>query len=93
MAYASEAGNFQLVQYYAHNLYFESAAMILALSLWVNFLRPGPSEKTSDAIAKLMDLAPKTAILLKDGKGNYGTITRNTRWRPACRKSWRKCAC
>ncbi len=68
MAYASEAGNFQLVQYYAHNLYFESAAMILALITLGKFFEARAKRKTSDAIAKLMDLAPKTAILLKDGK-------------------------
>lgn len=68
MAYAFEAGNSQLVQYYAHNLYFESAAMILALITLGKYFEARAKRKTSDAIAKLMDLAPKTAILLKDGK-------------------------
>lgn len=68
MAYAFEAGNSQLVQYYAHNLYFESAAMILALITLGKYFEARAKRKTSDAIAKLMDLAPKTAIILRDGK-------------------------
>lgn len=68
MAYAFEADNLQLVQYYAHNLYFESAAMILALVTLGKYFEARAKRKTSDAIEKLMDLAPKTATILKDGK-------------------------
>lgn len=68
MAFAMEAGNLQVVQHYAHNLYFESAAMILTLITLGKFFEARAKGKTSEAIAKLMDLAPKTAVILKDGK-------------------------
>ncbi len=49
-------------------LYFESAAMILALITVGKFLEARSKGKTTNAIKSLMELAPKTAIVIKDGK-------------------------
>jgi len=51
-----------------HGLYFESAAMILALITVGKFLEARSKGKTTNAIRSLMELAPKTAIVIKDGK-------------------------
>lgn len=56
--------NDALVSQYAGDLYFESAGMILALITVGKYLETRSKGKTSEAIAKLMDLSPKTAILL-----------------------------
>ena len=49
------------------HLYFESAAMILTLITLGKFLEARAKGKTSDAITKLINLSPKTAVVLKDG--------------------------
>ncbi len=51
------------------NLYFESAGMILTLITLGKFLETRAKGKTGDAIRQLMDLAPKTATVLRDGAG------------------------
>lgn len=51
---------------YAMHLYFESAAVILTLITLGKYLEANSKGKTSEAIKKLMGLAPKTAIILKD---------------------------
>ncbi len=51
-----------------HNLYFESAAMILTLITVGKMLEARAKGKTTDALKGLMRLAPKTATLLRDGK-------------------------
>lgn len=51
-----------------HDLYFESAAMILALITLGKMLESYSKGKTTNALKSLMDLAPKTAILIVDGK-------------------------
>lgn len=51
-----------------HGLYFESAAMILALITVGKFLEARSKGKTTNAIRSLMELAPKTAVVIKDGK-------------------------
>ncbi|HBR07551.1 MAG TPA: heavy metal translocating P-type ATPase, partial [Clostridiales bacterium] len=56
-----------LVADYAHKLYFESAAMILALVTVGKYLEARSKSKTSDALGKLVDLAPKTAVVIRDG--------------------------
>ena len=53
---------------YAHKLYFESAAMILALVDIGKYLEARSKSKTGDALEKLADLSPKTAVIIKDGK-------------------------
>lgn len=50
-----------------HGLYYESAGVILTLILFGKFLESISKQRTSQAIKKLMELAPKTAILLIDG--------------------------
>lgn len=55
------------VKQYAHDLYFESAGTILTLITLGKYLEAKSKGKTSEAISKLMDLAPKTATVLRDG--------------------------
>ena len=50
------------------NLYFESAGMILTLVTLGKYLETRSKGKTSQAISRLMDLAPKTASVLREGK-------------------------
>ncbi len=53
---------------YAHNLYFESTATILTLISLGKYFEKRAKGKTTRAIEMLMDLAPKTAIVIKDGR-------------------------
>lgn len=53
---------------YAYDLYFESAAVIITLITLGKYLEAVTKGKTSEAIKKLMGLAPKTAIIIRDGK-------------------------
>ena len=68
MAYGMGHGNWDIVRLYADNLYFESAAMILTLITLGKFLEQKAKGRTGDAIRALMDLSPKTATVLRDGK-------------------------
>lgn len=68
MAYAMGNGQWNTVQKYSENLYFESAAMILTLITFGKFLETRAKGKTGDAIAALMDLSPKTAVIRREGK-------------------------
>jgi Cu+-exporting ATPase len=52
---------------YANDLYFESAAVIITLITLGKYLESVTKGKTSEAIKKLMGLAPKTAVILRDG--------------------------
>ncbi len=54
-------------RHYMHELYFESAAMILALITIGKMLESHSKGKTTDALKGLMELAPKTATVLRDG--------------------------
>ena len=56
-----------LVNRYLHDLYFESAVMILALINIGKYLEARSKGKTSEAINKLMDMAPKTAFAERNG--------------------------
>ncbi len=67
MAYGFGHGDMQLVHAYAHALYFESAAMILTLVTVGKYLEAKSKAKTSDALGKLVDLAPKTAVVVRNG--------------------------
>ncbi|MDR1967026.1 MAG: heavy metal translocating P-type ATPase, partial [Synergistaceae bacterium] len=62
--YQITLGNFKAVD----NMYFESAGVIIALILLGKSLEAVSKGKTSEAIKKLMGLAPKTATLIQDGK-------------------------
>lgn len=53
---------------YAHDLYFETAGVIISLILLGKYLESVTKGKTSEAIKKLMGLAPKTAIVIQDDK-------------------------
>ena len=63
ISYALGHNDLEMVKYYSTNLYFESAATILTLVTLGKFLETRSKGKTSEAIAMLMDLAPKTAIV------------------------------
>lgn len=54
--------------HYLHDFYFESAAMILTLITVGKMLEAYSKGRTTDAIKKLIQLAPKTATIIKDGK-------------------------
>lgn len=58
------SSDFQLVDEYRHNLYFESAGMILTLVSFGKYLESMSKKKTTNAITKLIGLAPKTARVL-----------------------------
>lgn len=68
MSYGLANGDMELVHRYYHDLYFESAAMILALITVGKYLETKSKGKTSEAITKLLDLAPKTAAVERGGK-------------------------
>lgn len=68
MSYGLGQGNMELVHRYYHDLYFESAAMILALITVGKYLETRSKGKTSEAITRLMDLAPKTAVVEREGE-------------------------
>ncbi len=68
MAFGIGQADMATVQHFARNLYFDSAAMILTLITLGKFFEARAKGKTSDAIAKLMHLAPKTATVVRDGK-------------------------
>ncbi len=67
ISFALGQGDLATVQKFAHNLYFESAAMILTLITLGKFFEARAKDRTSEAIAKLMDLAPRTATALRGG--------------------------
>ena len=68
MAWGFGHQNMAVVHEYAHALYFESAAMILTLVTVGKYLEARSRSKTSDALGKLVDLAPKTAVIIKNGQ-------------------------
>ncbi|EGG79393.1 hypothetical protein HMPREF0992_01038 [Lachnospiraceae bacterium 6_1_63FAA] len=68
MGYGLGTQNMELVHHYLHDLYFESAVMILALINIGKYLEARSKGKTSEAIQKLMDLAPKTALVERNGQ-------------------------
>ncbi len=67
IAYGFGHGNLELVHRFSHDLYFESAAMILTLITMGKFMEARAKNRTSEAITKLMNLAPKTAIVERHG--------------------------
>ena len=68
MAFAVGHGQWDTVREYSENLYFESAAMILTLITLGKYLETRAKGRTGDAIAALMDLTPKTAIVRRENK-------------------------
>jgi len=67
MTDAQLKGSSDSVMHYMHEFYFESAAMILALITVGKMLESRSKGKTTDALKGLMKLAPKTAIVVRDG--------------------------
>ena len=67
MGYGLGHGDMELVAKYHMDLYFESAGMILTLIIMGKFLETRSKGKTGEAITRLMDLAPKTATVLREG--------------------------
>lgn len=68
MTDAQLRGDSQLVVDYMHEFYFESAAMILTLITVGKMLEARAKGKTTDALKSLMKLAPKTAVIVREGK-------------------------
>ena len=68
LADATLKGNHELMHEFSHGFYFESAAMIPTLITVGKMLESYSKGKTTNAIKSLMDLAPKTATVIRDGK-------------------------
>ncbi len=68
IGYGLGHGDMHTVDHYLMDLYFESAGTILALITLGKFLETRSKGKTSEAIRKLMDLAPKTAFVIRNGQ-------------------------
>ena len=67
MAYLMGHGDVSGAAHHIHDLYYESAAMILTLITVGKFMEARSKGKTKDALRKLMDLTPKTATVLRNG--------------------------
>ena len=68
MSARQAAGDLSGAAHYLHELYFESAAMILALITVGKLLEARAKGKTTDALKSLMDLAPRSACVLREGE-------------------------
>ena len=68
IGFALGVGDMSSAHHGAMDMYFESAGMILALITLGKFFEARAKGKTTDAITKLMDLAPKTATVIRDGQ-------------------------
>lgn len=67
IGYGLGQGDADVVMHYSHDLYFESAGMILTLITVGKYLETKSKGRTSEAITKLMNLAPKTVTVVRDG--------------------------
>ena len=67
MTGAVQNGNEDKIMYYMNQFYFEAAAMILTLITVGKMLEARSKGKTTNALKELMNLSPKTAVVLKDG--------------------------
>ncbi len=68
MAYSMGFGDMMTAHHLAMDLYFESAAMILTLITLGKYFEARSKKRTSDALTKLMNLAPKTAVVERNGE-------------------------
>ena len=68
IAWGFSIEDMDMVETFGMNLYFESSAMILTLITLGKFMEARAKSQTSEAITKLMDLAPKTAKVLRNGQ-------------------------
>ncbi|MDO4546024.1 MAG: heavy metal translocating P-type ATPase [Bacillota bacterium] len=67
IAFGLGHGDISMIEQFAHDLYFEGAGTILTLITLGKFFEARAKGKTSDAINKLLNLAPKTATVIRDG--------------------------
>lgn len=67
IGYGLGHGNFALAERFAHDLYFESAGTIVTLISVGKYLEELSKGRASDAVEKLLDLSPKTAIRIENG--------------------------
>ena len=67
IAYGFGHNDLEMVHRFSHDLYFESAAMILTLITMGKFMEARAKNRTSEAITKLMNLAPKVALVERHG--------------------------
>ena len=68
IGYALGHQDLVMASHYRHQLYFESAAMIVTFISVGKYMEANSKKKTSDAISKLMQLAPDTITVIRDGK-------------------------
>lgn len=68
IGYGLGHGDMEVVHHYMHDLYFESAGTILTLITIGKYLETKSKGKTSEAITKLMNLAPKTVTVIREEK-------------------------
>lgn len=68
MAYGFGFGDHEIVHAAMHSMYFESAAMIVTLVSVGKYLEARSKAKTNDALGKLVDLAPKNAVVIRNGE-------------------------
>ena len=67
ISYGFGHSDLEMVHHFSHDLYFESAAMILTLITLGKFMEARAKNRTSEAITKLMNLAPKVALVERHG--------------------------
>ncbi|WP_330848264.1 heavy metal translocating P-type ATPase [Aliarcobacter butzleri] len=68
IGYGLGNNDIDMVIQYSHDLYFESAAIVLTLITFGKFLEARAKENTSEAINKLINLTPKTALVLRNNQ-------------------------
>lgn len=68
LSFALRDYDYETLKRYYHNIYFESAGMILTLITFGKYLESISKNKTNDAVKKLMDLSAKKAIVIRNGK-------------------------
>lgn len=68
MAHAAGISDFETIDYYRHNLYFESSAMILTLITLGKYFEARSKGETKSSLKKLMDLAPEKARVIRNNK-------------------------
>ena len=68
IGYGLGNNNIELVEKYSKDIYFESAGTILTLITVGKYLEAKSKGKTSDAITKLINLAPKTATVIRNNQ-------------------------
>ncbi len=66
IAYALSNGNTEILNQYAHDIYFESGATILTLITLGKYFETRSKSRTSEALTKLIDLSPQTATVLRN---------------------------